>query len=246
METVTITVDKRTDSGKKSSAALRRAGKIPCIIYGLAKSEKLAVNASALGKALSGPSGTHVILQLELGDGKGIHNAMLKELQYHPVTDSLVHADLLEIDLNKPIRVKLPLEFEGDALGVKVKGGELRVHMREMNVECMPSVMPRTLKVNIVELDLNKVWHVSDIPLPEGIQSKEAPESAVVSCQTIKEVKEAAPVAAVADATAAPAAGTAAAPAAGGKASDGKAPAAGGKAPAAGKAPAGKAPAGKK
>ena len=243
METVTITVDKRTDSGKKASAALRRAGRIPCVIYGLGKSEKLAVNSAALSKALSGPSGAHVIIQLELGDGKGVHSAILKELQYHPITDRLVHADLMEIDLNKPIRVKLPLHFEGDAVGVKVKGGEIRVHMRDMNVECMPSVMPQSLKVNIAELDLNKVWHVSDIKLPEGIVTREAQESAVVSCMTIKEMKEA-PTAAAVDA-AAPAT-TAAAPAAAGKAAPAAAckaaPAAGGKAPAAG----GKAPAGKK
>ncbi|MBI5178327.1 MAG: 50S ribosomal protein L25 [Nitrospinae bacterium] len=229
METVTIKVDARNESGKRASAALRRAGNIPCVIYGGEKSVKLAVNSLALGKALAGSSGTHVILQLELGDGKGVHNVMLKELQYHPITDKLVHADLLEIDLNKPIKVKLPLEFTGEAVGVKVKGGDFRVHMREMTVECMPAVMPATLKIDITDLDLNKVWHVSDIALPEGIAKKDAAAMPVVSCVTIKEVKEevAAPAA-----EAAPAAGA-----------EGAAPAAG--AAAKGGAPAAKAPAGK-
>jgi large subunit ribosomal protein L25 len=254
METIELTVEKRNDSGKKSSSALRREGKIPCVIYGLGKSQKLALNAYTFRKALSGPSGTNVILKLDLGDGKSLHNAMLKELQYHPINDTLIHADLLEIDMAKPIRVKLPLEFKGDAVGVKLKGGELRVHMRKMDVECLPSDIPSAIVVDVSSLDLNKVWHVSDIAVPEGIAKKDAPAAAVVSCSTIKEVKEeVAPVAAVEGAEGAPAA-EGAAPAAGGKApaaAGGKAPAAaGGKAPAAagGKAPAagGKAPAGGK
>ncbi|MBI3580646.1 MAG: 50S ribosomal protein L25 [Nitrospinae bacterium] len=248
METIELTVEKRNDSGKKSSSALRREGKIPCIIYGLGKSQKLALNAYAFRKALSGPGGTNVILKLDLGDGKSLHNAMLKELQYHPINDTLIHADLLEIDMTKPIRVKLPLEFKGDAVGVKLKGGELRVHMRKMDVECLPSAIPSAIVVDVSTLDLNKTWHVSEVAVPEGITKKDAPAAAVISCSTIKEVKEeVAPVAAVEGAEgAAPAAEGAAPAAAGGKApaaaggkapaaAGGKAPAAGGKAPAAGK-----------
>ncbi len=207
METVTLKVDKRTDAGKKASAALRREGRIPAVMYGLADAQKLAVNAKELRKALSGPSGTHVILQLELGDGKGLHNALLKELQYHPITDNFIHADLLEIDLNKLIQVKLPLVFKGEPVGVKVGGGELRVHARDLHIECMPSVMPRDIQVDISSLELGKVWHLSDLPLPEGIRVTDGSELPVISCVSPKKEEVAAPVAeAAAPATAAPAA----------------------------------------
>ncbi|MBI3794849.1 MAG: 50S ribosomal protein L25 [Nitrospinae bacterium] len=250
METIEIKVDKRAEAGKKSSSTLRRGGSIPVVIYGLGKSQKLSVNAYNFRKALSGPGGTNVILKLDLGDGKTLHNAMLKEIQYHPITEALIHADLLEIDMNKAIRVKLPLEFKGDPVGVKLKGGEMRVHMRRMDVECLPSAIPSAIVVDVSSLDLNKIWHVSDVAVPAGITKKDLATAAVVSCMTIKEIKE--EVAAVAPVEgaegAAPAEG---APAAGGKAPAGggkaAAPAAGGKtAPTAGgKAPAGKAPAGK-
>jgi large subunit ribosomal protein L25 len=253
METIEIKVEKRSESGKKYSSSLRRAGNIPCVIYGLGKPEKLLVNAYNFRKALSGPGGTNVILRLDLGDGKTLHNAILKELQHHPLTDEFIHADLLEIDMNKPIRIKLPLEFKGDPVGVKLKGGDMRIHMRNIMVECMPAAIPTSIVVEVASLDLNVVWHISDLKIPAGIVIKEAPAKPVVSCQTYKEVKEEVAVVAVAEGAegATPADGTA--PAAGGKApagGKGAAPAAGGKAPAGGKgaAPAagGKAPAGGK
>jgi large subunit ribosomal protein L25 len=243
METIEIKVEKRIGKGKTVSSSLRRDGNIPCIIYGLGKSEKLAVNAYNFRKALSGPSGTNVILKLDLDDGKTLHNAILKELQYHPITDALIHADLLEIDMNKPIRVKLSVEFKGDPVGVKLKGGEMRIYMRKLDVECLPSAIPSSIVVDVSGLDLNKVWHVSDIAVPEGITKKDAPTAPVVSCMTIKEVKEEVAVAAVAEGAAGAVPAEGAAPAAGGKApaAGGKAaaPAAAGKAPAAGGKPGG-------
>ncbi len=239
METITLKVDKRANSGKKASASLRKAGLMPAVIYGMATSQKLTVDAKALKKALSGPSGTHVILQLEMGDGKGLHSALLKELQFHPITDQFIHADLLEIDLNKSIRVKLPIVITGEAVGVKVGGGEVRVHARDLHVECMPAVMPRDITVDIATLDINKVWHLADLKLPEGIRATDAPDMAIVSCITPKkeEVVAAAAVegAAPAEGAAAGAAPAAAAKgAAAGKAADAKAPAAKGAAPAKG------------
>lgn len=240
METITLKVDKRTESGKKVSAALRQAGQMPAVIYGLSASQKLVVNAKELKRALSGPSGTHVILQLEMGDGKGLHSALLKELQFHPTTDQFIHADLLEIDLNKSIRVKLPVVITGEAVGVKVGGGEVRVHARDIHVECMPSVMPRDITVDISSLEINKIWHLSDLKLPEGIRATDAPEMAIVSCITPKKEEVVAAVAVEGAAAAeggAPAAGAAPAAkgaAAGGKAADAKAPAGKGAAPAKG------------
>lgn len=238
METITLQVDKRTDTGKKVSAGLRKAGKMPAVIYGLTTAQKLTVDAKALKKALSGPSGTHVILQLEMGDGKGLHNALLKELQFHPITDQFIHADLLEIDLNKSIRVKLPIVVSGESVGVKVSGGEVRIHARDLHVECMPAVMPRDIKVDISTLDINQIWHLSDLKMPEGIRATDAPEMPIVSCITPKKEEV---VAAVAVEGAAPAEGAAAAgaaPAAAGKGAaagkDAKAPAAKGAAPAKG------------
>ncbi len=226
METITLQVDKRADSGKKVSAALRKAGRMPAVIYGMSASQKLTLDAKAFKKALSGPSGTHVILQLEMGDGKGLHNALLKELQFHPITDQFIHADLLEIDLNKPIRVKLPIVVSGESVGVKVSGGEIRIHARDLHVECMPSVMPRDIKVDISTLDINKIWHLSDLTLPEGIKATDAPEMAIVSCITPKKEEV---VAAVVAEGAAPAEGAAAAGAAPAAAGKGAAPAAPGK-----------------
>lgn len=190
MEKVGMKVERRTASGKKDSARLRREGKVPCVMYGGKTSEKLAVDSKVLFKTLSGESGNRVILNLEIEGTSDVHSTVLKELQYHPVTDRLVHADLLEIDLSKPLKVSLPVKHFGDPIGVKIKGGELRVHIREINVECLPEALPSEIKVDIAELDINKIIRVADIPVPEGITKLDNEKNAVFSVVEPKVVEE--------------------------------------------------------
>lgn len=188
METVVLTVEKRADTGKKASKKLRNAGKMPCIMYGGNSSEKLTVDSAKLKKTLSGKNETRVILELDI-DGKK-HNTVLRELQYHPITDKLIHADLMEIDIKKPITLKLPVRLEGEPVGVKLKGGELRLQHPKLTVTCLPTVMPSEIILDVSELDLDESIHVKDVPIGEGISLDDPPDTSVASVTMPKAIEE--------------------------------------------------------
>lgn len=181
METVTLKVKGRVDSGKKSSRALRRQGEVPCIMYGGKDSEKLSVNAKHLSKTLSGEHGRRVIVQLEIDGKDEKHDTLLKELQYHPIRDFLIHADFMEIDLATPIKENLPVIPQGDAVGVKIKGGVLKIHNQQITVEGLPDIIPSEIFVEISSLDIGDSLSVKDISLPEGIKIIDPEDMVVLS-----------------------------------------------------------------
>ncbi len=181
METIGIKVEKRAGSGKKLAKALRRSGNIPCIIYGGKTAEKLTVNTKEFLAALSGESARRVILNVEMNGGGETRSTLLKELQYHPITDSLIHADLMEIKLDEPLREKLPLKIEGVPKGVTLKGGQLKFHLREIEVECLPELLPVNITLDVSQLDVDDSLVIGDIRLAEGISMKAPEKTKVVS-----------------------------------------------------------------
>jgi len=137
--------------------------------------------------------------------------ALVKEMQFHPVTGEVVHADFYEVDLAARIRVKVPLHFVGKAAGV-VRGGILQPVVREIEVECLPLEIPEYLNVEVSALDIGHSLHVEDLPLPEGVVAIYETNFTLVTVvpPTVEEaprVEEAAPAVAVeaAEAAAAPA-----------------------------------------
>lgn len=190
MDTISIKARIRKESGKKSSHALRRNGEVPCIMYGGADSEKLSVEAKQLSKALSGEHGRRVILQLDIEGKSEKHNTILKELQYHPIRDHLIHADFLEIDLTKPISEALPVMPQGEAVGVKINGGVLKVHRRQLTVLGLPDKVPSEIFADITSLDIGDSLTIGDIDLPEGITISDPKDTVVLSVGMPKAVKE--------------------------------------------------------
>ncbi|MBI4666282.1 MAG: 50S ribosomal protein L25 [Nitrospinae bacterium] len=214
-------------AGRKGPARrLRSEGLVPGVVYGMGENVSVSASAKQLLKILEATGGSHHIITTQFdGDTKKRH-VMVKKLDVHPVTDQLIHVDLLEIDLNKPVRVKVDLEFAGPAKGVKEKGGELKISLGKISVECMPTQMPDLVTVSIVDLDLGQTLRVKDLPAIANAKVLEDPEAAVVAVVAVKATP--AEEAAAATAAAAPAAG--AAPAAAAKPAAGAAkPAGGGK-----------------
>ncbi|MDH5542681.1 MAG: 50S ribosomal protein L25 [Nitrospinota bacterium] len=180
MDIVELKVEKRTDKGKKASRTLRKKGLMPAIIYGGGLKEKLAVSSKEVFRALSGASGKSVILKLGLDGGTSWH-ALLQELQYHPLNDTIFHADFLQIDIKKPLVKSVPVIFKGVAMGVKIKGGILRVHHDKITLEGIPESMPVSVEVNISELDIDQKLTISTISLPEGIKALDSGDTPLVS-----------------------------------------------------------------
>jgi len=221
MEPTTLSTEIRDSRGKNAARQLRAKGRIPAVFYGNG-TEPVAISLSPkeLTAALSTEIRRNAVLQLELSGQKQL--AMVKELQVHPVTRELRHADLYRVTLESHVTVQVPLRANGKAKGV-VAGAELFVLYRELPVRTTPDKIPTVIEVDVTNLDLNETIHVKDLPLPAGVSIALPQERSVISCHEARKKPEdeadatATPGAPGAPVAGAPAAGAAAAPAAAAK-----------------------------
>jgi large subunit ribosomal protein L25 len=230
----TISAKARQGQGKGPARRLRVEGLIPAVVYGEhSKPLSVSVSPAEVLEAIKSPLRFNTLITLKL-DG-GDKRVLFKDYQVDPVSRRLLHADFLEVALDKPVKVRVPVVATGKALGV-VDGGILSVSAKEIVLEALPEKIPAQIEVDVTQLKMGQSIHVSEVKAPAGTKLKFATDY-VVAYVAVPEKEEVAPVAAAVPGAegAVPAAG-AAAPAAGAAAA---APAAG--APAAGAPAAGKA-----
>lgn len=169
-------------AGRKGPARqLRREGLVPGVVYGQGDNVMFSAPAKELLKILKAKGGSHHIIRTKFTGDKRERAAMIKKLDVHPITDELTHLDLMEIDINKPLRLKVELEFVGTARGVKEKGGVLKVFLKKLEVECMPSDIPDAITVSITNMDLGEVLHVKDIKTDAKVKILNDADAAVIS-----------------------------------------------------------------
>lgn len=208
METLEIQVDARDPGSKQRARRLRRSGKIPGVLYG-PKTQTIALelNKKEFSSRVAGLEGSHLVRLKSDAASLVDKVALVKEMQFHPITGEVVHADLYEVDLAAKIRVQVPLHFVGKAVGV-VRGGILQPIVREIEVECLPLDIPDFFNVEVSHLDIGNSAHIEDLTMPEGIKAIYESNLALVAVvpPTVEEAPTptAAPVEAVAVAPAAP------------------------------------------
>ncbi|MBX6422120.1 50S ribosomal protein L25/general stress protein Ctc [Thermosulfurimonas sp. F29] len=189
MRQVAFTVEVRKKTGKEVAKKLRRQGLIPAILYG-PQTEPIPLTArlNELKKILLRHRGEQLIFNLTIQDnGQSTQKmALIKELQYHPVTDEIIHADFYEVRMDRPVEVDVPVVVVGKAKGVE-RGGLLEVLMHELTVSCLPDRIPDRIEIDVSDLDVGDTLHVRDLTPPEGVRFAEDPEAPVV---TIVEVEE--------------------------------------------------------
>ncbi|HEY6199625.1 MAG TPA: 50S ribosomal protein L25 [Candidatus Binatia bacterium] len=219
METVEIKIEPRESDGKGRARRARREGKLPGVFYGpKSAAVPLELDRKEFVTRVAHLEGSHLIRIKSGSPALADKVALVKELQYHPVTGEVIHADFYEVDLTEKIRVKVPLHFVGKAAGV-VRGGILQPIVREIDVECLPMDIPEFFDVEVSALDIGDSLHVTELTMPEGVTAASESDLTLVTVvpPSIEEAPtpaEAAPVA-VEGAEAAPAAeGAEAAPAA--------------------------------
>ncbi|HEX7045863.1 MAG TPA: 50S ribosomal protein L25/general stress protein Ctc [Burkholderiales bacterium] len=213
-----VTAEPRTAKGTGASRRLRRAGKVPGIVYGGGKEPTpVAFDHGAMLRLLNQEAFHTSILTLHL-DG-ATDQAVLRDYQMHPVKPQVLHVDLQRISATEKIHMSVPLHFVGQdvAPGVKQEGGVITHLITEVDVTCLPHQLPEYLEVDVSNVHLNQSVHLSDIKLPEGVQITQlahgGDDLAVVTITPVHVEEEAPAAEAVPAAEAAPAAG---APAAGG------------------------------
>lgn len=169
METIEIHMEPRETDGKQKAKRLRREGRLPGIFYGpKAHPISLQVDMKEFVTRVGGLEGSHLIRIKSASPLLADKVALLKEMQFHPITGRVIHADFYEVDLTEKIQVNIPLHFVGKAVGV-VRGGILQPIVREIEVECLPMDIPEYINVEVSSLDIGDALHVTDLSIPAGV-----------------------------------------------------------------------------
>ena len=177
----------RTEVGKKSTNELRKNNGIPCILYGIEKEAKaFAVTADAVRKLVYTPDIHFVNLTIDGVECK----AVLKDIQFHPVKDTILHMDFLQIVADKPIVMEVPTVLTGLAAGVKL-GGKLQQAIRKIKVKAVYANIPEKLTVDVTELALGKSIKVGDLSF-EGLELVTPAQTVVCSVAATRASREAA------------------------------------------------------
>ncbi|MCR5643825.1 MAG: 50S ribosomal protein L25/general stress protein Ctc [Prevotella sp.] len=197
MKEINVSGQKREATGKKASKLMRKEGLVPCNLYGEKRNDKglpealaFSVSLREIRKAVYTPDVYVVNLTV---DGEP-HKAIIKELQFHPTTDSLIHADFYEVTENKPITVGIPVKLNGLAQGVR-DGGKLNLSIRKIDVTAPYKQIPEVLNIDVTNLQLGKAIKVGELSF-EGLEI--ATPAQVIVC-SVKATRASRAAAAAAD-----------------------------------------------
>ena len=160
MKSITINGSKRESVGKKATKALRNAGMVPCVLYGEKNPVHFTAKELDFSKLVYTPNAHTVVLKL---DGKTTVNAILQDIQFHPVSDRILHVDFYELKNDKEISMNIPVELTGAAPGVLISGGRLLLNKRKLRVKALPSNLPDIIVVDISELEIGNKLYTSSI-----------------------------------------------------------------------------------
>lgn len=165
MKTIALTGTSRTDLGKKSTKALRNAGLVPCVLYGGEKNHHFSLTTKALRDLIY--TDEFRTAEVELDGTK--YSAIIKTVQFHPVTDAVQHVDLLELVEGQSVKAEIPIKLVGVAKGVKV-GGVLMQKIRKVKIKTTPDKLSASIEVDVEHLMLGKSIRVREIKVEDGIE----------------------------------------------------------------------------
>ena len=175
-----LVAQSRTASGSAAARRMRAEGHIPAVVYGQGM-DPLAVSVERrdLRLALSGAAGANTVLALEVG-GK-TYNAVVKELQRHPIKRTVSHIDFLTVNMNEMLTVHVPLRLEGEAKAVAAEGGLVDPSVDSIEVSCTPGNIPDEFVIDITDMQPHDIIRLADVPMPKGVTATGDPDMPVVT-----------------------------------------------------------------
>src|SRR3989454_6037826 len=178
-----LTIKRREGTGKEIAKRLRRAGTVPAILYGGTKTETVALDPKAVLRMIHGHEGTTQLLTLKFeGEaGNGARLAIIRELQFDPVSDQLLHVDLQEVSADRAITVRVAVRPVGEAAGVRDQKGILNLVLHELEVSCLPTAIPQRIDADVSALMIGDVLTVAELHAPEGVRILNDPGQAVAT-----------------------------------------------------------------
>ena len=191
-----LVAELRTDTGKGSSRRLRRAGKVPAIIYGAGREPRaLTFDHNDLFRAAENESFFSSVLNVKVGDN--VRPSILKDIQIHPAKRQILHIDLQRIVAGEKIKMMVPLHYlnEEICVGVKIGGGSVQKTRTEVEISCFPKDLPEYIEVDLENVELDSLLHLSDIKLPADVDLTELiadppRDEAIVSVHVLRAAAE--------------------------------------------------------
>ncbi len=175
MKSVALSGEKRTERGSTNANSLRREEKVPCVIYGGKENVHFTVDEIKFNKIINTP---HVyIIDLDIEGTK--YRAIIRDVQFHPVTDKTLHIDFLEVFDDKPVTIQVPVRTSGNARGV-LNGGKLRIVTKKLRINGLPSALPDEIDVDITNLKIGESINIGDLKL-DGLNFVADPSKVVVT-----------------------------------------------------------------
>ncbi|MFQ5521392.1 MAG: 50S ribosomal protein L25 [Candidatus Methylomirabilia bacterium] len=181
MERRDIAVSRRQGTGKQAAKQLRREGLIPAVLYGEQSPVPLTVNPKDILKALHGHERSGQLLNLRFTEDGDSRATIIRDLQFHPTTESLLHVDFQEVTMDRAITITVGTQAVGEPAGVKEQGGTLEMILREVQISCLPSQIPDRIEADVSALRIGNVLTVANLTPPPGVRILNDPAQAVAT-----------------------------------------------------------------
>jgi len=173
---------------KNAARRVRVKGKIPAVVYGAAEPAiAIEVDPKQIQKILHSDTGHNSIFDLEINGSTARTKAMIVDWQYEPIKGTLMHIDLKRIALDKAMRVEVPIQLVGAAIGVKTQGGILDLVLREVEIECLPGDIPSHIDLDVTQMSIGDVLRVADLPHSDKLRFLTDEDTTVAHVVAIKE-----------------------------------------------------------
>src|ERR1700730_4359361 len=181
MEMRELTIRKRDGIGKGPARRLRRSGQVPATLYGGASPVNIAGGAKDILRLTHGHEGSTQLFRVTFEGAKDGKMAIIRDMQFDPVSEHLIHVDLQEVAMDRTIQVSVAIHHVGESVGVKDTQGILEMVLREVRVSCLPGNIPEYLEADVTNLAIHDVLTVKDLKCPEGVRILNDPNQAVVT-----------------------------------------------------------------
>ena len=167
---VKLAAQTRTQTGRSAVKKIKSQGFVPAVIYSHNEPPAiLQVSERDIDTLLAHAVGEHLLVDLEIAGGAASQLALIQEVQHHPVTQKVLHVDFHGVSANEEIESSIPVEPQGESIGVKSFGGILEQLLRSLTIKCLPTDLPEISMVDVSEMGIGTSLHVKDIKLPAGV-----------------------------------------------------------------------------
>lgn len=183
-KTLTLKAENREHTGSKAVKKVRLQGRIPAIVYGH-KQEPMAISLDA-HNFVEGLHHGHRLMDVQIGKKK--EKVIVKDLQYDYLGKSIIHADLMRVNITETVKVTVPVELKGTAQGTH-EGGIVEGHVDHLEIECKVTDIPETIVVSVKDMQVGDALHAGEIVLPDGVKLIGSPETLVVTCHVVAAAK---------------------------------------------------------